>query len=691
MVRKKWIEIFSIILIAISAITVLLLWKYSFAYRHEYEVYDSRKITFTSDDSDFENYICRTHITENNGKINFNGSGAYLDKNTIYITAGGVYELSGNFVNIIIKASDRMPVILRLNNAYIESRAEPPIYVYKTSKLVISSEEKSENYIVDSRGKYSVSDIKSAVYSKSDITFNGSGKTVIQSKSKDAVITKGILKIISGIWDISSDTHGISGNLIFIQNGQLNCSAGKDAVRSDVKKNKGLIILKGGDVKLHSGGDAVFSSGNIYLDGTNVNAETGSTAAVSAKNSAETEIPSMKGFKADKSIYINNGDIVMNTEDDAFHAADEIRAGGGKLTIAAGDDAIHCDKNVYFDNIYLNITKCYEGIEGAYIEINNGEFNIIADDDGINGADGTSHSLSPPDKPGEKNEAVPNMPPGEKQRELPMMFVMNNGNVYIEAGGDGIDINGSAEVNGGNIETYCMTDGPDEAFDTDGSLYVNGGNVFGAGNPNMFEPPDETSKLNSLICYTDGENRDGGTVIIKNSAGEIIENHNLKGAVGIIIAYGEKIKSGETYTVSFNGREMGSAEINGTNTIIKSEAAEKGREAPGGPPPMDENGKPLEPPPDKPGGKPGKRPDETMNNKMSTNGNTLQGDISGADANEKPPEPPPGENEKEIQINADTADTENNMASKEILTIFLIGLAMMLAGYAAVKFVRRKF
>lgn len=731
MIRKKHIGAFSIILIAAAAIAALLLWGYSLSYETVSEIYDGHKIIFTEDDEYYKG-TSSTRISENGGKVSCKGGGAYADGKTVYITEGGTYTLSGNFSNVLVKSSDRAPVVLKMENAYIESRSDAPIYAYKTSKLIISSAEDSENYIIDGRGKYSDSETKSAIYSKADITLNGEGKTIIQGNSKDAVASKGTIKVVSGNWDISSDSNGIDGAVIFIRGGRLNCSSQSDTLKSDEKKNEGLIVLKGGDVKLNSQGDAIYSSGNVYLDGTDVNIETDSVGT------ADKEAPSTKGIKADKGIFVNGGKLETDTYDDALHAAEEIRISGGELTIASGDDAIHCDKDVYISDTVLNITDCYEGIEGACIEINSGDIRIKAQDDGINAADGTAVQMppgggapggntlpagepvggspggnTPPDMQG--NQAPPAENGGE-ETSLPLMLVINGGKIYIEADGDGIDINGSAEVNGGEIETYCMKDGPEEAFDTDGGLSFNGGTLFGAGNSNMFVPPNEDSKQNNLICYPDQTYRNGGEVVIKNSDGEEIENRSLKGSFGIILAYGEKIKSGETYTVLIDGKEIGSAKVSGVNTIIKAEGADDRPGGSGGAPPMDANGRPQEPPGGGPGGGmngAGERPPEPPNGEMGgmpgkdgqsrdkgesvrgADGGDMPGGAPPMDENGKPLDPPPEKTgNAEKMGESDTESTENINVSQNIgnaLQVLLTSLLAVIMGCVILKLIKRKF
>ena len=124
---------------------------------------------------------------------------------------------------------------MRLNNVSIESHVEPPIYIYKASKFVLSSTKDSVNYVTDKRRQLSEQNIQSSIYSAADLTLNGEGKTVIQSNYRDAVTTENTLKIVSGDWDIFAEDDGISGRIVFQKDGNVVCSTIGDAVKSDKK------------------------------------------------------------------------------------------------------------------------------------------------------------------------------------------------------------------------------------------------------------------------------------------------------------------------------------------------------------------------------------------------------------------------------------------------------------------------
>lgn len=211
--------------------------------------------------------------------------------------------------------------------------------------------------------------------------------------------------------------------------------------------------------------DAVlFSKSDLVLNGT------GSLEIVSAQGNGITSKDDLKvtggtysvtslldGLEANDSIRIAGGDITVDTEKDALHSENEddsslgyIYILDGNLNITAGDDGIQGNSIVQIDGGTINIETCTEGIEGTYVQINGGEINIYATDDGINAA--------------------------AKSDSYDIVIEVNGGTITVSMGSgdtDAFDSNGSIYVNGGTIDITAAS-----AFDySEGSAQLNGGTV----------------------------------------------------------------------------------------------------------------------------------------------------------------------------------------------------------------------
>ena len=147
---------------------------------------------------------------------------------------------------------------------------------------------------------------------------------------------------------------------------------------------------------------------------------------------------------------------------DAVNAEEELNIESGTLTIDAGDDALHCDLtlNIGAEGTAgpdITITRCYEGLEGATINVYSGTIDITAIDDCLNAAN--------PDLTGYD-------------------YAMNIYGGTITAystSGDGFDSNGSMTFAGGTVAVWTANTADNEPLDADGTITVTGGTILAAG------------------------------------------------------------------------------------------------------------------------------------------------------------------------------------------------------------------
>lgn len=127
----------------------------------------------------------------------------------------------------------------------------------------------------------------------------------------------------------------------------------------------------------------------------------------------------------------------------------------------------------------INIRSCYEGLEGANVEIYSGDIEIHSEDDGINAAnsDLTDYSFT---------------------------LDIYGGDIYVDAEkGDGIDSNGTLTISGGALEVFSTSDGSNAPLDSDGTFSITGGTVLAVGNSGMAQTPASGSQ--SYIVFGAGQ------------------------------------------------------------------------------------------------------------------------------------------------------------------------------------------
>lgn len=128
----------------------------------------------------------------------------------------------------------------------------------------------SEN-MLSNGGTYEAVDdnnIDSVIFSKSDLTLNGSGSLTVTAKAGHGIVSKDDLVITGGTYAITAASQGLSGkDSIRILDGDFAIASGKDALHSENEDNaeKGFVYITGGNFNLTASGDGISASGNMTL------------------------------------------------------------------------------------------------------------------------------------------------------------------------------------------------------------------------------------------------------------------------------------------------------------------------------------------------------------------------------------------------------------------------------------------
>ena len=123
----------------------------------------------------------------------------------------------------------------------------------------------------------------------------------------------------------------------------------------------------------------------------------------------------------------------------------------------------------------------------------------MASDDGINAADGSSSSgMGMGGFGGGQNGGFGGGQASSSDSSV--LLTINGGNIFVNAGGDGLDSNGNIVMNGGNVTVLGPTSDGDTALDFDGAFTINGGVLMAFGSSGMLETP--TSAQNGCCIVT---------------------------------------------------------------------------------------------------------------------------------------------------------------------------------------------
>lgn len=425
-------------------------------------------------------------------KINLSGSGATVsgssvtvENGNITITSAGSYIISGTLTDgsIKVNCSEKGTVRLILNGASISSSSTAPVVVEEAKKVLVTLADGTTNTITDkTRQSVDDEDFSSAVYSKADLVFNGSGTLNVNAGYRNGIKSMDDLKVVSGTFNITSNEDGIIGkDLLGIKDGKFTIKSGSDGMKSTY--------------------DTDTSKGNIVITG---------------------------------------GEFDITASNDGIHCNEDILISGGNLTISSGDDGVHADANLQVDGGTIDIKKCYEGLEGVHITLNDGDISIVASDDGINAADGSLSS----------GMGMGGFGGGQaSSSDSSVLLTINGGNIFVNAGGDGLDSNGNIVMNGGNVTVLGPTSDGDTALDFDGAFTINGGVLMAFGSSGMLETP--TSAQNGCcIVTTLGTVSANSAFSLMDSSGNVIMSYTPTKNYASAIVYSSDIKNGSTYTVT---------------------------------------------------------------------------------------------------------------------------------------------
>lgn len=530
-------------------------------------------------------------------KIELNGNSAKassdsvkISGSTITITENATHIITGTFDDgmIIVDAPDTAKLQIVLNEANITSSNSASLYIKKADKVFVTLV--GENTLANG-GSFTAIDnnnIDAAVFSKQDLTFNGSGSLTVNSPAGHGIVGKDDLVFTGGTYTITSASHSIDvKDSIRIKNSVISANAGKDGIHAENTDDteKGFVYIASGTMNIECEGDGISSgsylqikdgainllAGGGYENGTKESSDNwgdfrgGDRPGCRAEEIATTTVSSddgdssssMKGLKAADSILIENGTFTINSADDAIHSNVSVTVNGGTFEIASGDDAVHAEDSLTITDGKINISNSYEGLEACDIAVNGGDIKLVALDDGVNAAGGTDQSGM-----GGRDEmfgSSDNPRDGGKQGRGGGMssnsngsIIISGGTLYINASGDGIDANGSLEITGGHTTVVGPTQGDTATLDYDTSGTITGGTFIGTGASNMAQSFSDSTQ--GVIAVSVGNQPANTKITLKDKDGKEIISYEPELDFQIVILSSPAIKSGETYTVTIGSQ-----------------------------------------------------------------------------------------------------------------------------------------
>lgn len=487
--------------------------------------------------------------------------------NSIEITKEGVYNITGSIDNGLILINTDGNVKLNLDSVSINHKNGPCIYVKSANNVVINL--LGDNILIDgSNYSKEYSDIDGVLFSHDDLTIEGEGTLEINANYMDGIVSKDDLKFNNGTYIINSNDDGIRGkDSVYIVNGTYNIVSKGDGIKSteDTDTEKGFIKINNGTFDIESTLDGIQAESKLIIENGEFTIKTGGGSSNSSTNdnwgkwkdfdNASTDTESAKGLKSVDNLVINNGKFNFDTSDDSIHSNNYVGIKNGTYNISSGDDGIHADKELIIDNGVIRITKSYEGLESAKMTINGGDIDLLSSDDGINIAGGNDSSAM-------------NRPGANNYNNKDNILIINDGIIHVDSNGDGIDVNGSGYIYGGNITVEGPTNNGNGALDYDSVFSINGGTFIASGSSGMAQGVSNESTQNTLmINFNSAYSNDDKITIVDSNNNEILSYSSDKSYSSIVYS-SNKLVSDKTYTIKINGNEYDTFKTSDTITIV---------------------------------------------------------------------------------------------------------------------------
>ena len=270
------------------------------------------------------------------------GDGVTVSESTVTITKSGTYVISGQSdgVQIKVEADKSADVHLVLKGATI-TNTNAAISATSAGHVYLTLAEGTTNSLSDSSSN-SDDKANAALFSKVDLTINGSGTLTVDGKKNNGIKANDTLHITGGTYNIIAvgDAFNVNDELN-ITGTTMTIDAKEDGVKVDNDEDMtvGNMYLANNTITVTAGDDGIHASGNLVID----------SGTYTVKNATE-------GIEG-KAITINGGDINVYATDDGVNAANKnaqqsdiyFTMTGGNLTVEVGQgdtDPIDSNGNI---------------------------------------------------------------------------------------------------------------------------------------------------------------------------------------------------------------------------------------------------------------------------------------------------------------------------------------------------------
>lgn len=456
------------------------------------------------------------------------GDGATADGSTVTISAPGTYRISGTLDDgqVVVSSDADGLVRLVLDGADITSSTGSAVAVTQADDVSVVLADGSTNSLTDAATYEDTSEDapNAALFSADSMVVSGTGSLDVTGNANDGIASKDGLVIAGGDITVSAVDDGVRGkDFLVVTDGTLDVDAEGDGLKADNEdgtnddgETVGYAALLGGTVTVASGDDGVHAESDLVVDGATI-----------------TVSESVEGLEA-AHILVASGTVDVTSSDDGFNAA------GGTSTTT--DGAAATDGTAADDTAADTGTGQDAGTQPP------------ADGEAPTGGEPPTSGTMPDGQPPQGGGAGGGGGglPGEAAGDFSL--VITGGDVTVDAGGDGLDSNGTLTVSGGDVTVFGPTDGGNGTLDSAGALTVDGGTLLAVGTSSMLQTPGDGSE--GWVAATFDTLGAGTELTVVDSSGNVVAEVTLAKDTQSVVLASEDVTTGDTYTVQADGAEV---------------------------------------------------------------------------------------------------------------------------------------